>query len=203
MRILLSLLFIGIVMMTACEEKSEYHRLITSELATGERHDSLFLGIEFGMRSKQFFTYCWEQHKAGVLNNSSTNMDVRYELTAFHPKLAVDFYPSFYNDQIWKVPMSFYFDDYSEWNKDLGADTLAYYSMKVVNEWFDEEFIEIKRETILGDKIYKIAAKGNRKIVILPSESNGFKIEIINALVEPEAQKSLRKLSNDPNRKGK
>src|SRR3954471_15648469 len=83
----------------------QYKRLVKSELTTGKRVDSIFLGIYFGMTSKQFFAYCWEMNKKGLFTDGQSNTAVLYRLN--HNELkspaSMNFYPEMYENKINKM----------------------------------------------------------------------------------------------------
>lgn len=195
MRLSIVLLVVASSLIFGCQ-KSEYHRLVTKEMSSGEINDSLIVGISFGMNSLEFYTHCWEQHKKGVMGNSESNSDVRLPLQQYHPKLAADFYPLFHKDKIWQLPVTFYFDDHSEWNKDLSQDTLQQYASEVIEEWFGEDFISLTRETIFGEEDYKVTVDGNRQVIVFPIQPNKYKIEVTDLNIKKEAEAFLKKKSS-------
>jgi len=91
--------------LNACQQKSEYHQMVERELASGERYDSLFLGIHFGMESKDFYTHCWKLNKEGVIREGATNTSVYHELTGLKHPANMEFYPGFYNGKIIEMPI--------------------------------------------------------------------------------------------------
>jgi hypothetical protein len=74
---------IAMVLFSACRADSDmakYERLVKKELAKGVREDSLFLGIKFGMTSKEFYAHCWELNKKGLVTDGNGNTAVLYKL---------------------------------------------------------------------------------------------------------------------------
>jgi hypothetical protein len=164
-----------------------------SEMKKEIREDSLFLGIYFGMTNKDFFTHCWELNKKGILENGVNNTTVRYKLRDFHPKLAMDFYPAFYEQKIYKMPLFFYFDDYSLWNTDLGPDSLQFYGEKVIHEWYGDDFIlMVKEEGNLRDTL-KVDVDSNRRVLIKKAKDNKLGIDITDLSLDKQAREAISK----------
>jgi hypothetical protein len=168
--IMLSLLIVGTTY--SCVQKSEYHRLVTSEMAKGERQDSLFLGIYLGMSQKDFYTHCWELNKNGVFRQGTTNNTVSYTLDdqeLKHPG-HLDFYPNFDEDGIIKeMPTYFVYDGWAPWNKHLSSDSLE---LDVINflekKYGGNPFIKVE----VPNKGYlNVKVDGNRRIILTKEEN--------------------------------
>ncbi len=148
----------------SCEQKSNYQKLLERELASGERFDSLFLGLELGMTSKEFYVACWEMNQQGLLRQGSANTTVVYELGDQLPYSAkMEFFPSFHEDKIREMPVMFRYDAWSPWNRNLWADSLQLQVLDLLEEWHGEGFIRADHPK-LGTAYVKI--DGNRRIVL-------------------------------------
>ena len=55
-----------------------YKDLEKTELASGKRNDSLFMGIYLGMPSKDFYVHCWQLNNEGLFTDGATNTSVLY-----------------------------------------------------------------------------------------------------------------------------
>lgn len=146
------------------EEKSNYQKLLEQELASGERYDSLFLGLELGMTSKEFYVACWEMNQQGLLRQGSANTTVVYDLGDQLPYSAkMEFFPSFHEDKIIEMPVMFRYDGWSPWNRNLWADSLQLQVLDLLEEWHGEGFIRADHPK-LGTAYVKI--DGNRRIAL-------------------------------------
>jgi len=76
-KIVLFILFSIIII--SCQT-NPYLELERNELASGERYDSLFLGVKFGMTSKDFYAHCWDLNKRQLITQGPSNNSVRYYL---------------------------------------------------------------------------------------------------------------------------
>lgn len=157
----------GIVAFTlaaGCTRQSEYHQIVERELAKGVRHDSLFLGLELGMTSKEFYAHCWELNKKGLVKQGPENMTVEYKINGDlkHPA-TMNFYPSFHEDRIYEMPVTFAYEGWAPWNKDLFADSLQLDVLKLYENWYGTGFLKIEHPR-KGAAYVKV--DGNRRISI-------------------------------------
>ena len=150
--------------------KSKYQRVLQKEMATGIRHDSLFLGLSLGMEGKMFYSICWDLNKAGRMTQGPNNLSARYYLTeGLKFSANMDFYPTFKNDTIVEMPTHFSYKDWAPWNKALSADSLLVDVTHLVRQWYGPGLFEIKNKK-KGNLWLKI--DGNRRIRIFKEEPN-------------------------------
>ena len=121
--------------------KNEYRELIKSELAKNERQDTLFLGIRFGMTSRDFFNYCWELNKEGIVNEGHSNRTVLYKLARFDKRYDVNLYPVFVANKIVSLPVYYSYDLYAPWNPVYSLDTLFKEVIKMQKELYGNDFL--------------------------------------------------------------
>jgi hypothetical protein len=163
------LVIVGIVILQAagCKGKINYETWEASELGKGTRHDSLFLGIHFGMSKKQFFDHCQSLHEQGLLTEGglqSGAVSARYTLSYGLPHTAIlNFYPGFYRDTIYKMETDLKYDAWAPWNKSLFADSLKKSLVGLFENWYGKGFVKLT-DPARGDTWLKI--DGNRRIVI-------------------------------------
>jgi len=149
--------------MASCTKKSEYDKLVEKELASNVKQDSLFLGIDFSMDSKEFYAHCWELNKQGVFTNGVGNMSVKYDLpTQLNLPASMNFYPKFANDKIFELPVDFTYNDWALWKKETSNEVLLEDVKNMLEEWYGGEFIEVES----SDGTFKVLVKvdGNRRI---------------------------------------
>lgn len=157
---ILYIAFISIALFTSC--KSDYQRMLQHEMATGIRHDSLFLGLKLGMTRKDFYTICWDLNKSGQMTQGNNNVSARYFLNeGLKAPAYLDFYPTFNDDTISEMPALFVYKDWAPWNKSLSADSLLIDVHQLVDKWYGPGFIEIKNKE-KGNLWVKV--DGNRRI---------------------------------------
>ncbi|MBO3698871.1 hypothetical protein [Roseivirga sp. E12] len=157
---LMILILVGLS--TSCTRKSEYQKLVESELSTNVRQDSLYLGISLQMESKDFFVHCWEMNKKGLLTNGVGNQ-IKYDASEFfEEKTSMHFYPKFVDGKIFEMPVEFKYDNWALWNEELSVDNLIEDVISVLESWYGEGFIKMVNDD--GSKTVWVKVDGNRRI---------------------------------------
>src|SRR5258706_2975856 len=124
--------------------------------------DSLFLGISMGMKKKAFYDYCWEMNRQKIFIHGPTNQSVEYRLaTEVNSPVSMQFYPSFYNERIYEVPVLFNYESWAPWNKQFSADTLIVKMLPLFKKWYGDDFKTLRHPT-QGTVYYQM--KGRRRI---------------------------------------
>jgi hypothetical protein len=132
MKYLVYMLFLGFVLLFSCQEKP----------ATGEGpYDSLFLGIHFGMDKKVFYDYCWEMNKQKKFIHGPTNENVEYKLeNELDYPVYMRFYPNFFEDRIYQMPVTFTYESWAPWNKNFDSKVLIEKLIPVLERWYNVKF---------------------------------------------------------------
>ena len=155
---------IVIVTVSACSKKQQYKRLVERELASGVRHDTLFLNLQLGMTSENFYKTCWDLNKAGLIRQGSGNTTVAYEMKEeLNFVTNVNFYPSFYEDKIYEMPVQFKYKAWAPWNKQMQSDSLQLDVLSLFEEWYGIGFFEVAPD---AQKKAFVKVDGNRRISI-------------------------------------
>ena len=191
---------IGLVLFIfSCQPKSEYHQLIEQELASGERHDSLFLGIYLGMSSKAFFDHCWQLNKQNILDQGG-GVSVRYELKdELKAPATANFYPTFYQDTIREMPITFVYDAWAPWNEEFSADSLQLDVVKLMEKWHGGGFIEIKHPT---GGVAHVKVDGNRRITVFKVPLRNKEVKaVFTDLTREDALKAMKPKQDDLSKK--
>ncbi|MCB0705843.1 MAG: hypothetical protein KDC34_11060 [Saprospiraceae bacterium] len=140
-----------------------YEELVERELASGEINTELFLGIDFGMSSKDFYAHCWELNKEETIRQGPGNLSVQYEPEELDYPGTINFYPEFYQDRIVVMPMIFEYKSWAPWNKDLFSDKLVIDVKDMFESWYGKGFI-VHDDPELGKVLVKV--DGNRQVMI-------------------------------------
>ncbi len=182
----LALLLGFTVVMVACQSHEYYDKLET-ELASGQRYDSLFLDINFGMSQKDFYAHCWELNKQGIITHGDKNMTVKYELpNQLKAEAQMNFYPDFYKGKIHKMPVIFSYKAWAPWNTSLSADSLLLDVVDLYKKWYDDDFIKVSDE---GERTAYIMIKGNRRISIYKKNPSDVEAMYTDLFVEESLKK--------------
>lgn len=188
------LILLVFVALSACGGGSEYRRMVEKELATGERHDSIFLGFHLGMYDKDFFDGCTALNKERKLYQSGRGINVSFQMDLLGQPVEVDFFPNFYQGKIYEMETSYRYVNWAPWNKELHVDKLLYRLLAVYEKTYGAGFIEIKSPT---DKVAYVKVDGNRRISIYPKEEQVVRIIFTDLTVEEIAEKEKAKLANN------
>ncbi|MEM1325317.1 MAG: hypothetical protein AAGI23_05150 [Bacteroidota bacterium] len=147
-----------LTMTLSCQ--SEYERMVATEMASGEQQDSLFLGIQFGMSSKEFYAHCWELNKKQLIKEGPQNMTVEYKLEdELRQEGHMYFYPDFKDDKIHEMPVTFSYDAFP-WSNEASLDTLHQDVVQLMEDWYGEltEILHPEKGSVL------VRVDGNRRI---------------------------------------
>lgn len=182
MKMLLSATIVVALLAAGCRN-SEYERLVDRELEKGVREDSLFLGLHFGMKRKDFFAACWRMNKQGLMKQGPGNLSVEYELR--NGELKADAYMRFYpnfndDDEIKHMPVEFVYQAWAPWNKSLSADSLLIDVEKLFNKWYPGQFIKLEKKEENLQLWVKV--NGNRRIRMYKKNDSTIKVEFMNLL---------------------
>ena len=191
LKVIFLLLFMGVII-AGCENtgSTEYDRVVKQELASGKKMDSIFFGLYFGMKSKDFFTYCWQMSKQGIFTDGVNNQFVLYKLNNKELKYpaSMNFYPDFQGDKIFRMRVMYQYDGWAPWNKQMYSDSLVQDVLHLYEKQFQKNpFITMtdkKRGTIY------VKVDGNRRITIGRYNDAVVKADITDLIVERQMNDS-------------
>lgn len=169
--------------------KSEYERMVDSELAKNVRYDSLFLDLKFGMTRKEFYASCWEMNKEGLIMQGPGNLSVQYviDTTQVRHRMFMRFYPNFSEERIYEMPVEFTYEAWAPWNKSLSADSLLLDVKNLMNTWYEGEF---RSFTSKDDNLTVwLKVNGNRRIRMYIKSISTVKVEFLDLTVKPIVDK--------------
>ena len=147
-----------------CSPRSKYERLLKRELASGVKNDSLFMGIYLGMDKKEFYIHCWNLNRSGLIMQGTQNMTVKYEIKEELRYLAtMNFYPEFFHDSIYEMPVRFIYNGWSPWDKKLSSDSLQLDVLSWYKKIYGNDFIKVEHPE---RGIAYVKVDGNRRITI-------------------------------------
>ncbi len=164
LHILIMIIWAVSLIVISCTPSANYERKLKKELASGIRHDSLFLGISFGMTPMDFYTHCWKLNKDSLIKQGDANMTVQYQVTEqLKATVTMNFYPTFAEEKIVEMPVNFIYNGWTPWNKSFSADTLQYDVLEWYKEVYGKDFITAEHSE--HGKAF-IHIRGNRRITI-------------------------------------
>ena len=178
--------WLGLVMVVALAScTSDYHKKVNEELASGVRYDSLFLGLKFGMSNKEFYTHCWELNRQELIMQGAENTTVKYDLDGLNFPAEMNFYPDFYEDKIFQMPVTIAYEAFAPWNPALSADTLQLDVLNLFEKWYGEGFMKVESPE-RGTAYVKV--DGNRRITIFKLDELDIHVLYTDLNVEKEIE---------------
>jgi hypothetical protein len=149
--------------------------MVDAGLASGLKKDSLFLGFKLGMTKKAFYARAWKLNNEQKVTNGGRNMSVEYTLKELKYPAKMNFYPTFYHNRIYQMPVVVHYTEWSPWNKKLFADSLLTDLVHLFKKKYSKDFIVINNKE--KGKVY-VNVEGNRAISIFKNDDN----ELVNIL---------------------
>ncbi len=149
--------------------------MVQKGLESEIEQDSLFLGYYLGMSRKDFYSSSWEMNKQEIITGYTS---VFYELNELSYPALMEFYPSFNNDEIVRMPVSIGYQGWAPWNDHLNTNELINELMKYYNDIYDANFTTIFVPEINQEALVDI--QGNREIRIYPIPPSKVMVEFID-----------------------
>jgi hypothetical protein len=126
-----------------------------------KKTDSLFLGISLGMEKKAFFELCTENNRNKIITQGPTNLSIEYKLNLTKSPVDMRFFPTFENDRVYELPVTFSYEAWAPWNRQYQSDSLLIDMVSIFKKWYGEDFQVIDHKTM--GKIYA-RIDGKRRI---------------------------------------
>lgn len=104
-----------------------YEKELAASLASNERTDDVFLGLDLGIARKEYYDRCTVLNQQQKIVMAGGNNAVQYKLTDELPRVAtLTFAPDFGEDRksIKVMTVTASYDDWAPWNKDAQATQL-------------------------------------------------------------------------------
>ena len=152
------------IIFAGCSPKERYDRKLEKELASGVRHDSIFMGLYLGMADKDFYSHCWQLNRQGLIRQGSSNMTVEKVLDKelAHPA-TMNFYPEFGSGKIIQMPVRFAYNGWSPWNEELSTEKLREDVLRWFKSHYGRGFIDVEHP---DRGLAHVKIDGNRRITI-------------------------------------
>lgn len=154
------------------------------------KSDTLFLGFFLGMGKKAFYDYCWEQNKKKVFIHGPTNENVEYNLSELEEPVTMRFYPTFHEDKIFEMPVTFTYAAWAPWNRRYWSDSLLTKMLPVFKKWYGHDFKELKHPT-MGTVYYRI--DGKRRINLFCKDDQFVQAVFTDLKIEKQLKEAYAK----------
>ena len=171
------------VFIIACQT-NPYLSLEKKELSSGVIYDSLFLGVKFGMTSKEFYSHCWDLNKKKLVSQGPSNNSVRYLIPTESKGQNIEmlFYPVFNKDTVYEVNSTLSYTAWAPWNKGTSAEYLMKEIEGLLSGWYQTEFYEIQGPKNRSNLFATV--NGNRRISLTKVSEREVRARFTNLLIE-------------------
>jgi len=167
---------------------------LTRKAAEEKKLDSLFLGISMGMEKKAFYDYCWKMNNEKIFSHGPTNQSVEYVLKSeLDRPVTMQFYPNFYEEKIYEMPVLFNYEAWAPWNREFSADSLVLKLLPVFKKWYGDDF-QTLQHPVQGTVYYQM--KGRRRINLFVRDDQFVQAVFTNLKVEKEIKEMQKEKSN-------
>ncbi|MEB2781510.1 hypothetical protein U3A58_14005 [Algoriphagus sp. C2-6-M1] len=122
--------------------------------------DSLFLGMYLGMGQQDFFNLCTElNQKELITQGPGGNTNVEHRMTdEFDSEVSMRFFPTFIENKVFEMPVTYSYIAWAPWNKQYWADSLLEKVLDKYKIWYGDDFKLINHPD-QGKVYYKIDGK--------------------------------------------
>ncbi len=176
------ILFFGMCLAGCQGPYDEYQIMLDEELDSGERYDSLFLTLKFGMSKKDFFATCWELNKEGLLNQGPRNLSVEYDLeNELRYPAKFYFYPQFHEEKIYRMPIEISYETRTPTDMSRSVDSLMVDVKTLMEDWYGQGFIYLENED--DTKRLYVKVDGNRRIRIFKKDLSTVAVDMTDMTV--------------------
>lgn len=165
----LILSFVFSMVLIGCNNpEADYEKWSQKELAKGIQRDSLFLGYHFGMTRQEFYDHSWSLNKQKKVMQGEGNKSILYEVEELDHKAKMNFYPHFYEDKIYQMPVKYSYKAWAPWNRELWSDSLLVDLLELYEEKYNTEFNKMNQPDL--DRSAYVSIQGNRSITMVTED---------------------------------
>jgi hypothetical protein len=164
------LLFIG-----CTSNEITYEKLVNDGLQSGERVDSLFLGYYLGMHRNDFHIKSWEMNREEKMTGITK---IEYKFDGLKSRATMMFYPTFVDDKIAAMPVSYGYDAWAPWNEEFWPENLLKDLVEFYEKEYDTKFSYVKIPK--ADEYAYVSVEGNREIRMYKNSENTVMVEFID-----------------------
>lgn len=162
-----------------------------------KKYDSLFLGFSLGMEKQAFYDLCWEYNRKKMLTHGPSNQNVEYRLVhAIDSPVYMRFFPSFHNDKIYEMPVTFTYEHWAPWARPFQPDSLFKKMLPLFKKWYGPDFKELDHPT-MGKVYYKM--DGRRRINLFIRDEQSVMAVFTDLKVEKELKEEAARTIESAN----
>ena len=178
------IVFIYLGVFTIACQTNPYLSLENKELSSGVIYDSLFLGVKFGLTSKDYSSHCWDLNKKKLVSQGPSNNSVRYLIPTESKGQNIEMllYPVFNKNTVYAVNSTFSYTAWAPWNKGTSAEYLMKEIEGLLSGWYQTEFYEIQGPKNRSNLFATV--NGNRRISLTKVSEREVRARFTNLLIE-------------------
>ena len=170
--------FIVYFLISCKSESNKYDSMVQKGLSSGVQADSLFLGYHFGMSVRDFHSSSLEMNRRGEITGYTK---VIYRLESLDYPAIMEFYPTFKNDAIIRMPVTVSYEGWAPWNEHLQSDKLVESLLEYYSDAYDAEFSLVRVPEL--DRLAYINIHANREIRIYEISHSEVLVDFIDLSV--------------------
>lgn len=172
----ISLIVALLCLFFSCKEEhkspaEKYAAQLSKGLASSQKSNEVFLGIEFGMRPKAFFDHCTELNQQQKILEGNNGRMARFELEDLDRPGWLNFAPKFTTPTtmpgdsavLFAVNFMIRYEGWAPWNKDFYSLELLKNVIKLMTDRYGGEFVVLPH-----DKVGRVVCQvqNNRRITL-------------------------------------
>ncbi len=174
----LIILIFTVSLISCSPEEITYESLVQNGLNSGERVDSLFLGYYFGMHRDDFHIKSWEMNKEEKMTGLTK---IEYKFDQLKSRATMTFYPTFVDDLIAAMPVTYGYDAWAPWNEEFWPENLLQDLIEFYEEEYDTRFSYVLLPFV--NEYAYVSVEGNREIRMYKNSENTVMVEFIDLSV--------------------
>lgn len=170
---------IFVLLLVGCSSNEvTYQKLVQEGLESGERVDSLFLGYYLGMHRNDFHIKSWEMNRDEKMTGIT---NIEYKFDGLKSRATMTFYPTFVDDKIVAIPVSYGYDAWAPWNEEYWPENLLQDLIDYYEEEYDTRFTYVLLP--FSNEYAYVSVEGNREIRMYKNSENTVMVEFIDLSV--------------------
>ena len=144
------------------KQQQAINEKLKSELESGARNDTIFLGIRFGMTERELLNYLHKLKKENkVYSNSSDNYEYKFDFgeNSFPSQGLATFSADYYNDKLYKFSISVTSDDI--------ISSAHLIQLKLFSLYISKYGVCLQKKSLINDSNDYVWINGNRMIELV------------------------------------
>lgn len=156
-----------------------------------DSRDSLFLDLYLGMSENDFSDQCKKLNIEKLVTQGVGPLSVEHKMTSeFESPVTMRFFPTFIEEKIFEVPVTYNFAAWAPWNKQFQSDVLLERILEKYKKWYGDDFQLLNHHT-QGKVFWKI--DGKRRINLFVMDEQFVQAVFTDLKVEKQLKEEYRR----------